>query len=152
MFLVLFLAIVVPLCVYAAMPWLVTLLSGKKATQNTVLLLGCILYAVSWFVPSPLIHGVDTSFSTHFIGGGLFTGCIWLYLKQQLSWKASPLLELISLYALVSMLGVANELAELLLQEVGIHFANSSDTWWDLLANTAGAFAFWVGYRSLKAK
>ena len=85
---------------------------------------------------------------THLIGGGFFCGLLWLSLKTQLGWRISPLMELVSLYALVSAFGVANELFELAIVEFKlVHHLNGADTWWDLLANTLGALVFWIGYR-----
>ena len=57
-------------------------------------------------------------------------------------------LELTGLYFLVSGLGVANELFELLIEKTGITYVGSWDTWWDLLANSLGALAFWLAYKA----
>lgn len=56
------------------------------------------------------------------------------------------------------MLGVANELFELLISQLGILFIDPSDTWWDLLANTLGALSLgticivWNSQQSQKEK
>lgn len=59
-------------------------------------------------------------------------------------------LELASLYFLVSGLGAANELFEFFLDKTGLVDFETWDTWWDLLANTLGALAFWFAYKFLK--
>lgn len=144
----LFLPVFVPLMVYWLFPRCVELLGGKRPARDRVLLTACLLYFISWYLPSPLIHGQDTSFTTHFVGGGLFSGFLWLYAMRKLDWKISPLMELVSLYAFVSAFGVANELFELAIVEFKlVHNLNGADTWWDLLANTIGALAFWIVYR-----
>ena len=48
----------------------------------------CVLFFISWYLPSPLIEGRDTSFTTHFVGGGLFTGLLWVYLVLAMRWRA----------------------------------------------------------------
>lgn len=53
---------------------------------------------------------------------------------------------MVSLLALVSMLGVANELFELAAVQLGLIGISLADTPWDLLMNTLGAFTFWSVY------
>lgn len=146
------LAIVVPFVVFLSVPpivgWLAPEAGGKD--QRLPLGIGCACYAFAWFVPSPLIDGEDTQFMTHFLGGGIFTGFVWLYIRRELKWKQSVVLELLSLYALVSMLGVTNELFELLITQIGLVRLTPCDTWWDLFANTAGALTFWLLYRAIR--
>jgi hypothetical protein len=143
----LLISILIPLAVYWIAPILVALWSGKKARFQELLLMAGISFFLSWYLPSPLIEGKDTAFTTHFVGGGLFAGCIWLYVKKNLGFQAKIPLELLSLYALVSSLGVANELFELAVVKAGLVRLTPSDTWWDLLANTLGALLFWLLYR-----
>lgn len=114
------------------------------------LYLACFLYFISWYLPSPLIHGQDTGFTTHFLGGGIFTGLFWLYLKQTLHWKSHWITEFFSLFALVSALGCLNELTEIAIVEFGLYQMTLADTSWDILANSLGAilvFVFYVGAR-----
>ena len=142
-----FLSIIVPLVIYLLLPIVVQVVTGKPLKRDSLLLIACLCYFISWYLPSPLIHGQDTSFTTHVIGGGVFSGFLWLYLKRQLSWKLSWSEEMMSLYAFVCAFGVAYELFELLISELHLVRINGADTWWDLLANTLGAFVFWIGYR-----
>jgi hypothetical protein len=50
------------------------------------------------------------------------------------------------LLALVSLLGVANEILELVAVQLGLIELSLSDTPWDLLMNTLGALAFYNVY------
>ncbi len=109
-----------------------------------------LLFFVAWYLPSPLIDGQDTSLVTHFVGGGVYTGLIWMYLKQSLQLKSHWLLEAFSLFGLVSVLGCVNELAELLMVRTGIAKILLSDTNWDILANTIGAFVVFGSYSMFK--
>ena len=51
-----------------------------------------------------------------------------------------------SLFALVSALGCVNELAELFMVKTGLAHITLDDTNWDILANTLGAAAVWIGW------
>lgn len=120
---------------------------SKSEKQNRALLyVACSLFFISWYLPSPLIDGQDTSFVAHFIGGGIFTGLVWIYIKRSLRWSASWYIEALTLFALVSALGNLNELFELFM--VKAHFATIliTDTSWDILANTIGALITYLGY------
>lgn len=144
-------SVCIPLAAYAALPELARSILRRPPASRWPLALGGFLFFISWYVPSPLIQGQSTQFTTHFVGGGLFTGCVWLYLKKQAGRKLSVGMELCSLYALVSALGVANELFEWLAVQAKLIRLDPSDTWWDLLANTLGALAFWIIYRGSTA-
>lgn len=143
----LILSIIVPIIVWTVFPLFVGWLSGKSIQRNSTLILACFCYFISWQLPSPLIHGVNTSFTTHLIGGGVFCGLLWLYVQQQLHLKLSWMLELITLYSFVSAFGVANELFELATVEFHLTRLSGADTWWDLFANTLGALVFWIVYK-----
>jgi hypothetical protein len=143
----LFISIVVPLFIYFFLPLVLGVLFKKPAVSTWPLLAGGLIFFFSWYIPSPLIQGENTQFLTHFFGGGLFCGFVWLYLKNYFKLQLSLLLEAVSLYALVSSLGVANELFELLVVKTGLVRLSAMDTWWDLLANTLGALVFWILYK-----
>ena len=110
----------------------------KKPSFDFVLWSACVLFFVSWYIPSPLIYGQDTSFTTHFLGGGIFTGFLWLYIKLNFKWSATWFIEAGSLFALVSSLGVLNELFEFTTNMLGLTHILLTDTSWDLVANTLG--------------
>lgn len=133
------LSIIVPILVYVVAPYVVKLRGGDPARGRRLLIIACLVFFVSWYLPSPLIDGEDTSFTTHFMGGGIFTGLLWLYLKRALVWKDVWWVEMLSLFALVSMLGCVNELFELLTVRIGISSIPLDDTNWDILANTLGS-------------
>jgi hypothetical protein len=143
-------SVVVPLGVYLLLPPLLQKLCGKPVARNKTLILACVLFFVSWYLPSPQIHGNFTAATTHFVGGGVFTGLLWLYIKQRLGWNAPLIIEVISLLGLVSILGVVMELAELTAVELGLFSLPHTDTSWDLLMNTLGAILFGIGYAVVK--
>ena len=138
--------------VYFALPKLLKFLFRIEAGHRRLLGSAAIVFFLSLFLPSPLIHSQNTNFTTHFVGGGIFTGLIWLFLKLNFKFKANWLIELLSLYFLVSGLGVANELFEFFSNGVGLIHIPSNDTWWDLFANTTGAGVFWVTYKLFTAR
>lgn len=140
------LSLVIPALLLVLTPRIVTYFGGEPKRYMPWLYAASVLYMISWWLPSPLIEGRDTSFTTHFLGGGVFTGMVWYYLKQSLKWSAHWLLEAFSLFVLVSTLGVANELLEVVLYVFGRMPNGISDTSWDLLANTLGALTFYLVY------
>ena len=111
-----------------------------------ILCLACVLFFISWYLPSPLIGGRDTSFMKHFVGGGLFAGLLWVYLVLAMRWRSHWLVMTFSLFTLVSALGCINELAELFMVKIGLARITLDDTNWDILANTLGAAAVWLGW------
>ena len=143
-------SVIVPLAIYFLLPWLLKYATKKEHKPNTLLITACILYFISWYLPSPLIEGENTHFTTHFIGGGIFTGFLGLYIYRQLQLNLHPLTQMLALYALVSALGVANELFELAVTQLNLTTLTPEDTWWDLLANTLGALTFFIGYQVFK--
>lgn len=120
--------------------------SHAAQTSRYLLVAGVIVLVVCILLPSPQIEGRDTGFVKHF-GGGLFCGFLWLAIYRSAGLKLTPLLEVVSLYAVVSMLGVGVELVELLGTRIDILHGPTDDTSWDLLANTSGALSLWVVYR-----
>jgi hypothetical protein len=135
----------VPLLTIFGLPKLLDAYTPRKGNIRWLVAAG-ILFFISYYLPSPLIEGKDTAAVTHFVGGGLYSGLVWLYLKQRFNWKAGWVLELISLLALVSLLGVANELFELFVDKTGIYKMTLADTSWDLLMNTLGALTVFLIY------
>lgn len=136
-------SVVVPIVVY----FVVVKLFGSHPREGWLLVTACSLFFISYFLPSPLIHGDSTEYMTHLVGGGLFTGFLWLYVIRVKHWNLTMLQEITSLFALVSTLGVANELFETVLYWAGFIPKGISDTSWDLVANTTGALVFYLGYK-----
>lgn len=140
-------SLLVPLLLMVFLPSFLARMTAKSVQRNYLLIIACLLYFISWYLPSPLIEGRNTAFTTHVVGGGLFSGVLWLYVKQQLRWRSTILSEFITLFACVSALGVLNELAEFALVEFGIiRELVLTDTSWDLVANTLGVLIFWAAY------
>ena len=137
----------VPLTLAFAVPYILRHQGfTDEAKYRWLLYIACVLFFISWYLPSPLIEGRDTSFTTHFVGGGVFTGLLWIYLVLATHWRAHWLVMVSSLFALVSALGCVNELAELCMVKVGLARITLDDTNWDILANTLGAAAVWCGW------
>lgn len=137
-------AIVLPLVIAIGLPYAVRRYGATTERRYRWLLyVACLLFLISWFLPSPLIYGEDTSFTTHFVGGGMFSAFLWAYLQRSFGWRLSWFLEMLAVYGLVSALGCVNELAELVMVEVGLSNLPLTDTSWDILANTLGAALVW---------
>lgn len=137
----------IPLIVYIVARYLDV--RYKVGGNQLLLAVACVLFGLSILLPSPAINGEDTEFVTHLLGGGIFTGLLWLYFKPVIKpqrWYG----ELFQILVLVSLLGVGNELFELLMHSLGITSEPLTDTSWDLLANTLGVFLFYACYRLTK--
>ncbi len=147
-----FISVFVPLVIYFFLPPVLKRLTGKKPAFKLPLAVGCFLFFISWYLPSPLVQGMQTNFVTHFVGGGVFCGFLWVYLKNHLNLKWPLVYEFVAMYFLAAGLGVVNELYELFSYQIlGVRgLLTPSDTWWDLLANTLGLVSFWVGYCGYK--
>jgi hypothetical protein len=97
------------------------------------------------FLPKEILHTREINFVQHAVGGGVAVAFVAFYLIQNLKSKFvildNFLVQFLFLYALVSMLGVGNEMLEFTLDflGVGIFSADRYDTWFDLFANTVGA-------------
>ena len=106
-------------------------------------ILAGILIVVSTQLPNINISNQTSTFQQHFVGGGMYSACLYLYAKQIFNWKLYWLVDLLALFAWVSAFGVANKMMEFALLE--LHLANiyTGDAYWDLLANTLGGF---IGY------
>lgn len=135
-----------PIVVYFAFPKIVSLVTHKPPTSSSFLIPACFLFFISWYLPSPNIEGHNTAFVTHFVGGGIFCGLLWLHICKQMRIKPSVLPTLLAIFALTATLGTINELLELALTQTGIVQLTPVDTWWDLLANTLGGLFVWIGY------
>ncbi len=142
-----YISVFVPVTLAVVVPYMLRRHGFTDEKKHRWLLyLACVLFFISWYLPSPLIEGRDTSFTTHFVGGGLFTGLLWIYLVLVMRWWSHWLVMAFSLFALVSALGCINELAELCMVKVGLARITLDDTNWDILANTLGTVAVWFGW------
>jgi hypothetical protein len=100
-----------------------------------------ILIVLSTQLPNIHISNQTSTFQQHFVGGGMYSACLYLYAKQIFRWQLHWLTDLIALFAWVSAFGVANKLFEFALLELKLAKIYTGDAYWDLLANTLGGFA-----------
>jgi len=99
-----------------------------------------VLIVGSTFLPNIHISNETSTFQQHFVGGGMYSACLYIYAKQLFGWRLQWLLDLIVLFAWVSAFGVANKLLEFTLVKLHLAVIDTADTDWDLLANTLGGF------------
>jgi hypothetical protein len=120
------------------------------------LVFACILPLLWVFLPREVLETRTVNFLQHAIGGGVAVGFVSIYFLANLGDKFPSLkkffVQIIFVYALVCMMGVANELLEFLLDyfSVGIFSSDRYDTWYDLLANTTGAVSIYLVYKIFK--
>lgn len=113
-------------------------------------ILAAILFLVSFYLPDIHISSQTSTFQQHFVGGGMYSALLYIYAKQlagkrHLAWW----LDAAMLFGWVSALGVANKLLEFFLLEIGSLQLDTSDVYWDLLANTLGAFVLYYAVQGL---
>lgn len=128
-----------------------------KIDSNIIYLVFAFLLPLIWlFLPKEVLENRQVNFLQHAIGGGVAVGFVAIYFIRSLS-SVQPLLkkfpfQILFVYALVSMMGVANEVLEFLLDlaKVGIFSSDRYDTWFDLVANTSGAFLVFLIYKIFK--
>lgn len=137
-------SVAVPLAIALGLPHLLATPAATRMQNRTILYVACLLFFISWYLPSPPIDGDDTAFVTHFVGGGVFSALLWVYVARAKSIRLPLVQELAVVFALVSALGAVNELFELLLVRLDIASITLTDTSWDILANTLGALAAFV--------
>lgn len=106
-------------------------------------ILAGVLMVVSTQLPTIHVSNQTSTFQQHFVGGGLYTACLYFYAKQLFRWRLYWLVDILALFAWVSAFGVANKLVEFVLLKLGLASIYTGDAYWDLLANTLGGF---VGY------
>lgn len=112
------------------------------STRSLIIPILCgVIYPVSRFLPEPHITDESVTLAQHFVGGGFISALYFTYLIRELKIQLPMYAYITLLYPFVSMMGVTNELLEFTATKLGIYALDSSDTWWDLLANTAGAYA-----------
>ncbi len=144
-------SIAVPVVLWSTLPVVIGKFNRKTAQFKSLLTVACLLFLISWYLPSPYIQGEQTAFMTHFVGGGFFSAFLWLYLRKQFTKDFNIFYDLVGMYTLSTALGVANELFELLITQAEIVNITPADTWWDLLANTLGVLFIWIFYAIYKA-
>ncbi len=103
--------------------------------------LAAFMFFSSFFLPEMFVVSETATFQQHFVGGGVFTACLFVYLKKLLGLRIGVVLSVGLLFMTVSAFGAVNELLELALVKMNLSSIDISDTSWDLLANTSGAAA-----------
>ena len=106
-----------------------------------------VLYFGSFLLPDVHISQETSTFQLHFVGGGIVSFVIYSHIKHVLGLKPIWWRDIAALYSFVSALGVANELLEFAITKLGIVQISGTDVWWDLAANTSGAFCGLVIYK-----
>lgn len=105
-----------------------------------------VLFVISRYLPTFYSFTHNLTFIQHMVGGGFVSALLFLYMINTLNIRLTTLLRFSALFALVSSLGVLNEMLEFFVTQTGIYSVDGSDVWWDLVANTVGAFLFYGLY------
>lgn len=138
-------SVLVPVILFVGLPWYFRSYPEEKQARPWLFVAGA-LFCIAYYVPSPIIDGMDTHFWTHFIGGGIFSSVLLVYVMQAVGARYSAIEYGIRLFILVSTLGAMNELAEFVLVKLHISQITLADTSWDLVTNTIGAGVGWLVY------
>lgn len=121
--------------------------AGRASRRLLLAAIACIL--IAYFLPSPWFEASTESFSQHFVGGGVASALVAFALMVPFD-ISKRLHRALLVLAVVSVLGVANELFELAVDAV-FGTGAVADASWDLFANTAGATAAFAVAESVAA-
>jgi hypothetical protein len=144
-----FLSLVLLAIITACLPYIVNYTNQLFPTiqlyeaSGWLPVLAGVLMVVSTQLPNIHISNQTSTFQQHFVGGGMYSACLYVYAKQLFRWRLHWLVDLLALFAWVSAFGVANKMMEFALLELHLAHIDTADAYWDLLANTLGGF---VGY------
>lgn len=115
------------------------------------LVAAAVCWVLAMVLPNIPISLQTDTFTMHSMGGVVAT-ILFLYATRvyQITFKYwwQPWL---ALYFFVSGFGVLNELFEFFIDTFGIQEVIGGDEWWDLLANTVGAFIAFGAYKVIYA-
>lgn len=146
--------VVIPLLL-AVVPWMAvrfvfTTARSRSATYEQALpylLLAAFLWIAAFFVPNIPVSDQTDTFSQHAVGGIAAT-VLFLFAQRAYGWRFGEWWQpWLALFGFVSALGVCNELFEWFTTETGLIIIDSSDVWWDLVANTLGSIVAYGAYR-----
>lgn len=125
-----------------------------KLDKNIVYLVFACLLPLFWmFLPRELLHTREINFLQHAVGGGVAVGFVAIYflktLRDHLPFLKNFFVQFVFVFALVSSMGVVNELLEFALDffKIGIFSSDRYDTWFDIVANTSGAMLIFLLYK-----
>lgn len=144
---------------FFVVPQLVVKFFSKEAKidKSIIYLFFAFCLPLVWvFLPKEVVTLREVNFIQHAVGGGVAVAFVAIYLIKNFRERFEIfnyfLFQLIFVFALVSMLGVVNELLEFLLDtlKIGIFSSDRYDTWYDLVANTSGAMSLFLIYAIIK--
>ena len=117
----------------------------KITSQALILPVICgLLYPIARALREPHITNESITLAQHFVGGGFISTLYFVYFIREFNIKLPSFAYILLLYPFVSMMGVTNELLEFASTKLGIYAVDGTDTWWDLLANTLGAYCLFI--------
>jgi len=124
-----------------------------KIDKSIIYLFFAFCLPLIWvFLPKEVVTLREVNFIQHAVGGGVAVSFVAIYLIKNFRQKFEIfdyfLFQLVFVFALVSMLGVINELFEFVLDtyKIGVFSSDRYDTWYDLVANTSGAMSLFLIY------
>ncbi|MFQ5557285.1 MAG: hypothetical protein ACE5GB_07240 [Acidimicrobiales bacterium] len=130
--------IVVGFVPFMVLPGLLIERLGSRPGLHPVLpWLAWTAFSVSWFLPNPDLDGRTNSLVLHLVGGGAATALAAIHVVHALDVER-PSARILFVLAATSTTGVAAEIVELGISELGSSQL-AADTSWDLLANTVGS-------------
>lgn len=98
-------------------------------------------WLLSQLLPRVDVGGQTDTFVMHALGG-FVAALMFVYVVKSYKIKfAQAWQPWVGLFFFVSALGVLNELFEFFLMAIGVPGVVGGDEWWDLTANTLGAYA-----------
>lgn len=149
--------VIIPLLL-AVVPWIAVrfvFVTGKSRQLTyeqamPYLLAAAFLWMFAFFVPNIPISAETDTFSQHAMGG-VVAGVLFAFARRAYGWRFSAWWQpWLALYGFVSALGVLNELFELFTTKTGVIIIDSSDVWWDLLANTIGGVVAFAAFEIVR--
>ncbi len=132
-----------------AWPWLALKAYAKLSNRNIdarywpyawIFILCAVLFVGAFYLPDIGISSQTDTFQQHFVGGGMVCALLAEYIwRSAFGGKGHIADRMLLLLSVTAILSVTNEMLELGLNTFLSLGINSSDTWWDLLANTTGS-------------
>lgn len=117
-----------------------------KLRPNLIQIVAAALYPIARYLPEPEITTESVTLLQHFVGGGFVSALYFIFFLREFKIKLPIIARLALLYAFVSTLGVTNELLEFTASQAGIYALDGGDVWWDLAANTSGAYLLFISF------
>jgi hypothetical protein len=152
-----FLLFIIFICTVTALSPVILRRLGRSTdgTSSFLPYLAAVLFLIAFFIPDIHISTETNTFQQHFVGGGFYSACLYVYFRQVFKWSFAWPLELALLFAWTSAFGVANELLEFILVKLNISSIDLTDADWDLMANSVGAltgYAILMMFKKVRSK